>query len=32
MDNDEKEILNETLIRLRQLSKNLDESFTIPVE
>ena len=30
MDNDEKEILSETLIRLRQLSKNLDESFTIP--
>lgn len=30
MDNDEKEILDEKLVRLRQLSKNLDESFTIP--
>jgi len=30
MNNDEKEILDEKLVRLRQLSKNLDESFTIP--
>ena len=30
MDSEEKEILEEKLIRLRQLSKNLDESFTIP--
>ena len=30
MNNDEKEILDEKLVRLRQLSENLDESFTIP--
>ena len=30
MTYDENEILEEKLIRLRQLSKNLDESFTIP--
>ena len=30
MKDDENEILEEKLIRLRQLSKNLDESFTIP--
>ena len=30
MNDEEKEILNEKLVRLRQLSKNLDESFTIP--
>ena len=30
MNNDEKEILDEKLVRLRQLSKKLDESFTIP--
>ena len=30
MKEDENEILEEKLIRLRQLSKNLDESFTIP--
>ena len=30
MNNDEKEILGEKLVRLRQLSENLDESFTIP--
>ena len=30
MNDEEKEILDEKLIRLRQLSKNLDESFTIP--
>ncbi len=30
MNDDEKEILDEKLVRLRQLSKNLDESFTIP--
>ncbi len=30
MDSEEKEILEEKLVRLRQLSKNLDESFTIP--
>lgn len=30
MNDEEKEILDEKLVRLRQLSKNLDESFTIP--
>ena len=30
MDSEEREILEEKLARLRQLSKNLDESFTIP--
>ena len=30
MDSEEREILEEKLVRLRQLSKNLDESFTIP--
>ena len=30
MNNEEKEILEERLTRLRQLSENLDESFTIP--
>ena len=30
MNSEEKEILEEKLVRLRQLSKNLDESFTIP--
>ena len=30
MNDEEKEILGEKLVRLRQLSKNLDESFTIP--
>ncbi len=30
MNNEEKEILDEKLTRLRQLSENLDESFTIP--
>ena len=30
MNYEEKEILEERLVRLRQLSKNLDESFTIP--
>ena len=30
MNNEEKEILEEKLTRLRQLSENLDESFTIP--
>ena len=30
MNDEEKEILEEKLVRLRQLSKNLDESFTIP--
>ena len=30
MNNDEKEILDEKLVRLRQISENLDESFTIP--
>ena len=30
MNYEEKEILEERLGRLRQLSKNLDESFTIP--
>ena len=30
MDSEEREILDEKLVRLRQLSKNLDESFTIP--
>ena len=28
MDSEEREILEEKLVRLRQLSKNLDESFT----
>ena len=30
MNDEEKEILEEKLTRLRQLSENLDESFTIP--
>ena len=30
MNDEEKEILEEKLTRLRQLSDNLDESFTIP--
>ena len=30
MDSEQKEIFEEKLIRLRQLSKNLDESFTVP--
>ena len=30
MNNEENEILEEKLVRLRQLSENLDESFTIP--
>ena len=30
MDNEENEILEEKLMRLRQISENLDESFTIP--
>ena len=30
MNYEEKEILEERLVRLRQLSKNLDENFTIP--
>ena len=30
MNDEEKEVLDEKLVRLRQLSKNLDESFTIP--
>ena len=30
MNDEESEILEEKLVRLRQLSKNLDESFTIP--
>jgi len=30
MNHDEKEVLEEKLVRLRQLSENLDESFTIP--
>ena len=30
MNQEEKEILEEKIVRLRQLSENLDESFTIP--
>ena len=30
MNSEQKEIFEEKLIRLRQLSKNLDESFTVP--